>query len=66
MCMQDDIPKMKKSSLTSKITIYFPKEVEHVYRVGKQNGWDVSEIVRRAAIAALLSNADALNTPAEE
>ncbi len=59
------IPKLKRSTEKAKITLYMDKEVEELYRVGKQNGWDVCEIVRQAATRALRDQAETLRSQAE-
>lgn len=40
------IPKMKRFTEKKNVTISIDKSVEEIYRVGRQNGWDVSEIAR--------------------
>lgn len=58
--MDTELPKLKATDPKDKITIYFDKEVADLYRTGKYNGWDVSEIVRRASTEALKKFADKL------
>lgn len=62
---QKDLPKLRRSTDKRKITIYIEKEIEALYRQGKQNGWDVSEIVRNAASEALQKEAEMLMTSAD-
>jgi len=62
---QKELPKLKRSAGKRKITLYFDPEIDNIYRQGKQNGWDVSEIVRSAASEALKREADILSKPAE-
>lgn len=63
--MENELPKQKRICRKEKITLYFDRDVEKLYRAGKQNGWDVSEIVRRAASDALRAVANQLQTVAE-
>lgn len=37
---------MKRFTEKKNVTISIDKSVEEIYRVGRQNGWDVSEIAR--------------------
>jgi len=44
----DEIPRLRKRSDRSTLNISIDKEIEDLYRVAKQNGYDSSEIARRA------------------
>lgn len=59
-----DIPKLKRGSVTGKITVYPPKEIETLYFQGKGNGWDTTKIVREAVVRALMELAEDLQRPA--
>lgn len=61
----DELPKMRKCFEKLKVTLYFDADVVEIYRAGKINGWDVSEIVRRAATNALREKEPILLTKAE-
>ena len=62
-----ETPRLKRAEEQAKITIYFDKETNELYRKGKLNGFDVSEIVRRAAREALHARRDILlNTLSEK
>lgn len=61
-----ELPKLKKTGQKQKITLYFEPDVERLYKIGKQNGWDVSELVRQAASEALRAAAEQLVIPATE
>lgn len=43
-----DIPRMKKFDIKKQFSVKIDSEVEEIYKMGRQNGWDVSEIARRA------------------
>jgi hypothetical protein len=60
MSISDDTPKLRRATEREKITLYFDKDVGELYRIGKQNGWDVCEMVRRAASEILRQNTDTL------
>lgn len=63
---KDELPKLRRSlGPQTKVTIYFDREIETLYRLGKQNGWDVSEIIRRAASEALRQAEQTLRTRAD-
>lgn len=66
MSTEIDTPKLKRADWKQKVTIYVDKEVAALYRIGKQNGWDVCEIIRRASIDALISRSEILNQPADQ
>lgn len=42
------LPKMKKFDDKKQFSIRIEAEIDEIYRIGRQNGWDVSEIARRA------------------
>ena len=65
MLENNEVPKLKRGQDRSKITLYFDREIDRLYRLGKQNGWDVSEIVRRAASEALLKKEQLLASKAD-
>ena len=48
-----DIPKLPKHSSRRNINILIDPEIDEIYREGKANGWDTSEIARRAVSEAL-------------
>lgn len=43
-----DIPKLKKHRDRVPINIVVDREIDNLYREAKRNGWDPSEIARRA------------------
>lgn len=59
-----ETPKLKRATESDKITLYFDKEVKRLYDVGKENGWNVSEVVRQAARQALIDRRDILEQKA--
>lgn len=61
-----ETPKLNRSEGQGKITLYFSRSVDDLYRTGKDNGWDVCEIVRKAASDALLARAEILKTQAKD
>ena len=64
--MDYETPKLRRCNEKAKITIYFDREIDELYRTGKQNGWDTSEIVRKAAAEALRTRADILKEKADK
>lgn len=61
-----ETPKLKRAKQKGKITLYFDKDTDELYRIGKNNGWNTCEIVRRAATEALKERASELLTLADE
>jgi len=59
-----DIPKLRKHSDRKPINIYIDKEVDDLYRLAKQNGYNSSEIVRKAVTEAIMELAEQLKRPA--
>lgn len=59
-----DIPKLKKRSDRRTLNISIDENVEALYRTGKQNGYDVSEIARRAVTEVFVKLAPELKRPA--
>ena len=48
MSVMADIPVLKKNTNRRKLNIHVDPDVKHLYEVAKQNGYDSSEIARRA------------------
>lgn len=61
-----ELPKLKRANLKGKITLYFDRDTEELYRMGKDNGWNTPEIVRLAAAEALQRYAEQLKTQADQ
>lgn len=59
-----DIPKLKKRQDRKPLNIVVDKHVDELYREGKQNGWNVSEIARQAVTEKLESIKEMLKRPA--
>jgi hypothetical protein len=59
-----DIPKMKRLTEKKNLTLKIDEEIDQIYRVGRQNGWDVSEIARRAVTKELRRLEGELKRPA--
>jgi len=49
-----EIPKLKKRSSRTTINISIDRQIDELYRLAKQNGYDSSEIARQAVSAAFL------------
>lgn len=43
-----DLPRLKKHKDRTNINIMIDKEIDELYRLAKQNGFDSSEIARKA------------------
>jgi hypothetical protein len=44
----DEVPKLRKNSNRKPINIVIDPDMDALYRLGKQNGWDTAEIARKA------------------
>ena len=51
---------MKKFKEKRNLTIKIDKDIEELYRIGRQNGWDVSEIARQLLTDGFLKLANDL------
>lgn len=58
------IPLLKKSANRTNINIKIDKEIDDIYRMAKQNGYNSSEIARKAVSDAFRRLADQLRRPA--
>ena len=60
----NQLPKLRKASNRRAITIVVDREIDELYRLAKQNGYNPSEILRQAATEKFLSIADQIKRPA--
>jgi hypothetical protein len=59
-------PKIPRLARRGKITAYPELEIQRLYELGQDNGWDTPSIVREAVREALLMRKDQLTKKAEE
>lgn len=60
----DNLPRHKASSKKKPLNVKVDEEIDELYRTGRQNGWDVSEIARRAITEVFERVAEQLKRPA--
>lgn len=60
----NQLPKLKKHSDRRHLNIVVDKEIDEVYRLAKQNGWNSSEIARQAVTEAFTKIAEQVKRPA--
>jgi len=58
------LPKMKHLKEKKNLSIKVDKEIEELYRTGRNNGWDVSEIARATLTEKFTKIANQLKTQA--
>lgn len=56
--------KLTKSELNNKLTIAIDDEIAEIYRMGKKNGWNMPDFVRRAIRTCMKENLETLENPA--
>lgn len=58
------LPKMKHLQQKKNLTVKINPSTDEIYRVGRQNGWDVSEIARQTLEDKFQELAEELKRPA--
>ncbi len=58
-----DIPKLRRRSDRRTLNISIDEKIEELYRLAKQNGYDSSEIARRAVTEVFTKLANELKRP---
>lgn len=61
-----EIPRLKKHTENRKINIVIDRMTDDLYRLAKQNGYDSSEIARRAVVDAFRKLSQDIKKPADE
>ena len=61
-----ETPRLQRKLRTGKITVYPEKEIQRLYELAQDNGWDAPSIVRAAVVEALVSRKNVFVTKAPE
>lgn len=62
--IMSDLPKMKYLEKKINMTFKLDEATVEIYRIGRQNGWDVSELVRQILAEAFAKRSEKLKQPA--